>query len=154
MTFRPFSGCTKRERGWREIVEAASEAQAHPLIGFDFDRVGAPELVDGEYLLYFAIGRINPDLVALQESLDVAPGPDDEDDPYFDVPDYYRDHPAEYRALHHVCRSHRAPEERHARGFHPGVRRSPLGAPVGSPLRCLRGLRALDRRRSTRSGCG
>ncbi|WP_306368605.1 endonuclease NucS domain-containing protein [Nocardiopsis sp. CC223A] len=103
-----YATAEERDRGWREIVEAASEAQAHHLIGFDFDRVGAPELVDGEYLLYFAVGRINPDLVPLQDSLDVTPAPDEADDPYFDIPDYYRDHPAEYRALHHICRSHRA----------------------------------------------
>lgn len=98
----------ERERGWHDIVELAAEAQAHHLVGFDFDRVSAPELVDGEYLLYFAIGRINPDLVPLQDILDVVPKPGEEDNPYFEVPEYYLDHPAEYRVLHHICRRHKA----------------------------------------------
>ncbi|KIH99642.1 hypothetical protein LP52_05080 [Streptomonospora alba] len=103
-----YATAEERERGWHEIIELASQAQAHHLIGFDFDRIDAPELVDGQYLLYFAIGRINPDLAPLQDSLDVVPAHDEEDDPFFDVPDYYREHPAEYRALHHICLSHKA----------------------------------------------
>src|SRR5699024_11071058 len=98
----------ERERGSHAVVELAAEAQAHHLVGFDFDRVSAPELVDGEYLLYFAIGRINPDLVPLQDILDVVPKPGEEDNPYFEVPEYYLDHPAEYRVLHHICRRHKA----------------------------------------------
>lgn len=91
-----------RDRGWARLVELAEEAQAQNLVGFDFDRVAEHDRVVGDHALYYAIGRINPDLAELQHGLDVVPGEGDEDNPYYEVPFSYQDCVAEYRASHHI----------------------------------------------------
>ncbi|WAE75927.1 endonuclease NucS [Streptomonospora nanhaiensis] len=91
-----------RDRGWERIVELAEEAQAQNLVGFDFDRVAEHDRVVGNHALYYAIGRINPDLAELQAGLDVVPDEGDEDNPYYEVPASYHDCVAEYRASHHI----------------------------------------------------
>ncbi|MFL1382254.1 MULTISPECIES: endonuclease NucS domain-containing protein [unclassified Nocardiopsis] len=93
-----------RELGWGRLVTLAAQARAHHLVGFDFDRVAAHDRVVCGFALYYAIGRIIPELAELQKELDVVPGEGDEDNPYFDVPNEYQGCPAEYRASHHIHR--------------------------------------------------
>lgn len=93
-----------RDRGWERIVALAEEAQAQNLVGFDFDRVDEQDRVVGNHALYYAIGRINPDLAELQRGLDVVPDEGEEDNPYYEVPASYHDCVAEYRASHHINR--------------------------------------------------
>ncbi|RCV49710.1 endonuclease NucS domain-containing protein [Marinitenerispora sediminis] len=102
-----YASAEEREHGWQKIKLRAQEAHARNVVGFDFDRVRDIETVVGKYALYYAIGRISPELVPLQADLDVVPDEGDEDNPWFEIPTAYQQNPAEYRALHHICRQAR-----------------------------------------------
>lgn len=89
-----------RDDGWRRVVQYAEQIGAYDIAAVDFDYVGPPGQVLGDYALYFAIGTMNPEDIALHDG--PISGVEGDEPPEEQPPDA-QGHPLEYRALCHIC---------------------------------------------------